>query len=216
MAILSKVTNGEGGWEMVILLPVDPFGQFWYLYDLFFMTLFFYILNKVLKNKNLVLLTSIILFLFTPLMNSWEFSRIFHHFVFLIMGSQFFEYQEWFEKNKFWLISGLTILSVIVYYWKIELLSFFIFGVLGTTWIVAISIFLKNDKIFELLGKKSLAIYLFHILAIAGSRIILTRFLGFEIIPILIIVLSIIGIIFPLIVDYSVTKTKLTKYIYGK
>lgn len=216
MAILSKFTNGGGGWEKVILLPIDPFGQFWYLYDLFFMTLLFYGLNKLLKNNHLVFLVATILFIATPLMSGWEFSRIFHHFIFLVLGSLFFKYEQWFDSYRYWVISALTVISIIAFYSNLELLKFLAYGLLGTVLTIVVSRVVKANLSLEFLGKKSLSIYLFHILAIAGSRIILTKFLGFTNIPSLIVILTIAGTLFPLVVDYIATKLRMTKFIYGK
>lgn len=216
MAILSKFTNSGAGWEKVLLLPVDPFGQFWYLYDLFFMILLYLGLYKLVKNKSTVLIFAIAAFVATPFMDMWEFSRIFHHFIFLVLGAMFFDFESWFEVKKIRIFIVLIIASLCSFWAGLNLLSFLILGLVGTGITVVLAKIVRNNRFLELLGIKSLSIYLFHILALAGSRIVLTKFWGFENIPILIVTLTIIGILLPLIADNVAERLKMTKYIYGK
>lgn len=216
MAILSKFTNSGAGWEKVLLLPVDPFGQFWYLYDLFFMILLYLGLYKLVKNKSKVLIFAIAAFVATPFMDMWEFSRIFHHFIFLVLGAMFFDFESWFEVKKIRICIVLIIASLCSFWAGLNLLNFLIFGLVGTGITVVLAKIVRNNRFLELLGIKSLSIYLFHILALAGSRIVLTKFWGFENIPILIVTLTIIGILLPLIADNVAERLKMTKYIYGK
>lgn len=216
MAILSKFTNSGAGWEKVLLLPVDPFGQFWYLYDLFFMILLYLGLYKLVKNKSTVLIFAIAAFVATPFMDMWEFSRIFHHFIFLVLGAMFFDFESWFEVKKIRIFIVLIIASLCSFWAGLNLLNFLIFGLVGTGITVVLAKIVRNNRFLELLGIKSLSIYLFHILALAGSRIVLTKFWGFENIPILIVTLTIIGILLPLIADNVAERLKMTKYIYGK
>lgn len=216
MAILSKFTNSGAGWEKVLLLPIDPFGQFWYLYDLFFMILLYLGLYKLVKNKSTVLIFAIAAFVATPFMDMWEFSRIFHHFIFLVLGAMFFDFESWFEVKKIRIFIVLIIASLCSFWAGLNLLNFLIFGLVGTGITVVLAKIVRNNRFLELLGIKSLSIYLFHILALAGSRIVLTKFWGFENIPILIVTLTIIGILLPLIADNVAERLKMTKYIYGK
>lgn len=216
MAILSKFTNSGAGWEKVLLLPFDPFGQFWYLYDLFFMILLYLGLYKLVKNKSTVLIFAIAAFVATPFMDMWEFSRIFHHFIFLVLGAMFFDFESWFEVKKIRIFIVLIIASLCSFWAGLNLLNFLIFGLVGTGITVVLAKIVRNNRFLELLGIKSLSIYLFHILALAGSRIVLTKFWGFENIPILIVTLTIIGILLPLIVDNVAERLKMTKYIYGR
>ena len=216
MAILSNVTNGGQGWNSILLLPIDPFGQFWYLYDLFFMSILYYGLSKLFNNTKLVVLLSVILFFITPLMTGWEWARIFHHFLFLVLGSEFFTYENWISKRKWYILAILSALSYLVFYIKIGILEFLSYGLLGTAVSLWISRMIGQNSVLEYLGKKSLPIYLWHILAISGLRIILTRVFGFTNILGLITVLTLAGTVFPLIVDYVVNRLRCNRLFYGK
>lgn len=218
MALLSKFTNGGLSWDRILLLPIDPFGQFWYLYDLFFMIILFYIFNKVFKKRSFILLVMIILFMLSPFMIEWELSRIFSHFPFLVLGSLFFNEEEKFHKYQLYVI-GAVIIALILGR-NVALLKFLASGILGIVLTIIVSKNIKErtvaEKILFKLGKNSLSIYLWHVLVVAGLRIILTRFIGFNHVPTLIIVLTLLGIVVPLIVDYMIKKLKINNIVYGK
>lgn len=67
MTILSSVTNNSISWNNILLLPIKPFAQFWFLYDLFFIFIFYYLLKRV-TNNNFILVIAIVLAILSPIL----------------------------------------------------------------------------------------------------------------------------------------------------
>ena len=252
MAVLSKYTNGGQGWDSVYLLPVKPFGQFWYIYDLFFMILLYLALNKLLKrNKWAVIGAALFLFALTPLMHIWEFSRLLRHFPFYILGTYFLDFQivvktkatgrtktiskantaqsqqramnmhsfkEVITYTALFIL--LTILSLAAFLIKVETFSFLAYGLLGTAIGVALSYLLSHSRFLNFAGEHTMPIYLWHVLVVAGARIMVTKLLHLPITAssaiVLMIVLTLAGVLIPLLLDYCVRKLRWQKAIYGR
>ena len=93
MLIMSKYTNGGLTSLEFLMIPLDPFGQFWYLYDLFFIYILYYFI-RIKTDDSFILVISILLFILAPYFEIWEFNRIFNHFVFFALGSIFLDIQD--------------------------------------------------------------------------------------------------------------------------
>ena len=86
-------------------------------------------------------------------------------------------------------------------------------SILGSLSVILLANLFKNRirSIISYLGENSLAIFLLHVLFVAGSRIIIMKIIGNLQSYLLIPILSVIGIIGPLIVLEIVNKLKIQK-----
>lgn len=111
MVFLSKYTNGNIGVERLLQLPIRPIGQFWYIYDLFFITLLYYIICRKFKKPFNQFGVISILFLSSFYISFWEYDRIAFHLFYFYLGSEILNsLKNWQEKWGNTLFGGLIVL----------------------------------------------------------------------------------------------------------
>lgn len=204
MQVFSSSTNNGQGLINALKLPITPYAQFWFLYDLFFVFILYYVLINGLKlSFKWILLIGMVLFLVSPLFKYWELWRIFYHFIFFILGTQMLKLGEWINKINP-LISLLVFILVNLLYFYIpvsfvisNLISFFA-ALSGIVFIISISRYL-NSSIILYIGRNSIVIYLLHLIFASGSRILLLK-LGVDNLLIQIIFGMFMGLVGPIIV----------------
>ena len=220
MLIMSKYTNGGLTTLEFLMIPLDPFGQFWYLYDLFFIYILYYFI-RIKTDDSFILVISILLFILAPYFEIWEFSRIFNHFVFFALGSIFLDIQEFFCKKfakSVFIYIYISFLLTLLFSFMIgiERLEFFFAGLLGTISVIYMSKQISQLSVLQYIGQNSLPIYLWHILSIVLFRVVLIKMLKINSSFILIIVMTGMGILVPLFIDKLVNKLNISKMVYGK
>lgn len=115
MQVLSNITNNGQGLADVLRLPIRPYAQFWFLYDLFWIFLLYYVLVRLMKLSNKWLVrVAMLLFILSPYLNGWELSRIAYHFIFFILAT--LNYQQILSHVKLPYISLLAIMLNLLYY----------------------------------------------------------------------------------------------------
>lgn len=215
MQLLSTITNNGQGLADVLLLPIRPYAQFWYLYDLFFIFLIYYVLTNLIKlNEHWLLLLAICLFLISPYLNFWETGRIAYHFVFFILATG--NYQKFLAKRKLAILLPTVIVVNFIYFLVnpnslIGLLSVFVVASLGILFVSRLSQVMHNSLLNKI-GRSSLAIYVMHIFATAGSRIILLK-LQVEQVWLHLVIGTLAGLFLPMLAEYLIKKTKLDKIL---
>lgn len=218
MIFLSTDTNSNNDWTLLMRIPTTPFSQFWYLYDLFFMFIFYYLLFRFLRLKlKWILLGALFIAPFASYINFWQFYRLFYYFFFFLLGSIIWEYRN--KLNQIPVIkSGICFIGVNIVYFLLPLSQFLhnIFGIVvalvGIAFVIAIVMHVKI-KFIEIIGQLSMPIYLMHILAMAGARIFLLK-LGITNLELQIIFGLIMGIGLPLIGYGLMYKLHLHKLLF--
>ncbi|NLI93439.1 MAG: acyltransferase [Peptococcaceae bacterium] len=228
--LLSGYTNNSLTWSSLFYsILFSPIGQFWYLYVLFIYFILYYCFKKFLSIK-IIYLVSLLFFLFNPSLNFWILDKILLNFIFFVSGSLA---RNKIAKNLFLSINKLPLLifSLIfiianfVYlentdYFNLKIIGKLIIGYIGISFIVVLTIFLqrfkgKFFKSLQFLGKMSMIIYLAHILASSGFRIVAQK-LGFENVFGHIIIGSLLGLALPILCYFILERTNLTKFFLGK
>ena len=210
---LSGYTNGSVELTSVFSLW-EPRAQFWFLYALFFVfvvsCIIFYFLSE--KYVVLVFIISCMLYLsFIELPDVKFLSFIANNLVYFTLGMLFTKYR----LSK--LFSSITALFIIMIFFVLSQYIFhmhlgnlyvdkgyesLLLACISIFFIVSLSIVLakKQNRFLAYIGASSMAIYLMHILAGSGTRVILSQFLNVDSVLIHVIVGCIAGILLPLLV----------------
>lgn len=227
---MSSFTNHSGKSsvsELLLNMLVAPSAQFWFLYILFFIFMAYYALSRLLGYRGILLIASV-LFLLTPIFLSVGVLKQFaFHFLFFVMGSFAFEngYVDKFlsDRRLFLAATLLFVLSNWVYLTNIDSLNAYVLQILnfivamaGISVVIGVSKFLSAKRVafLSLVGTASMTIYLVHILAGSGTRIILANL--FDVNNIVVHVASgvIVGIFAPLLVHMLSQKIKLLSLLF--
>ena len=215
--ILSNYTNGNITIVEVASLLWAPRAQFWFLYALFLVSLVGIVIYWQLPNKyyELILLCSAFIymgqkfFLFIPLIGF-----VVHNFVFVALGITFFQKRKLFETYHSYLLPVSLVLFVAAqWYFHIKLGLFYtsqehwltlLLAIFSILFIISLSLFLSRFELTWLafMGSSSLGIYVMHVLAGSGFRIILQKFFGIEDILTHLIGGTLISLLVPLAIIY--------------
>ena len=203
--------------------------QFWYLLALFNVTVLYVLIKTKLKFTITfnIILGAIMFYLSTVVfqknINIGFVSDILHNYIFIALGDAVSK--QMLNRNNFkyfesWKILGILffpfILSQIYFliqnlnsdvpkYMFVEYyspLSFLFISLIGCVFIINLSFVLQKHKLLSwlhVLGRHSLYIYVAHVIAFAGVRVLLTKVLHFEYVPAILFLLILSGLIFPVI-----------------
>jgi fucose 4-O-acetylase-like acetyltransferase len=212
--ILSNYTNGNVTITQIAALLWAPRAQFWFLYALFLVSLVGIIIYAKLSVEyyELVLVFAIIAYInrhelaFIPLT-----SFVLHNFVFFALGVVFYQKKELVAKYNDFILPVLFITFVTLqWYFHIQLNLLYttekywlalLVAICSILFVSSLSISLLRFKLkwLAFLGKASLGIYVMHILAGSGTRIILHKFLTDDVLTHLVVGTA-VGVLFPLMI----------------
>jgi len=232
MALAQTYTNSGLGIRSILLSPIAPFSEYWFLYVLF-VTFVVYYFGVRLFGKQGILGIAVIFFLLRPFIYQyWIFDAFSLNFVFFCIGTEVFELNQIFEileysKKKILLA---ILLFIIVNVMNLDILKTnnymaesytkaltVIIGVLLTVYIAQwLERFPKLTTRLAWLGRASMAIYVMHLIPIAGSRIIALNVLKINSLFLLSITISIIALTMCLIGYYLLEKTKIGRLSFGE
>lgn len=218
--VLSNYTNGEVTLGQVLSLLWAPRAQFWFLYALF---LIFVVCAFVYARAGRRLFLPIligfgILYVFTEDLATGSFTRfIYGNAVFFALGIWFNEIKAFFLARFIPLTCLFGAAFVIGQYlfhvtyglnWEVGGLPVLALASVSILFMVALSMWLGRVRIEWLLfiGASSMTIYLMHILAGSGVRVILSSFMGVDSIPIHLIAGTLVGLAAPLIAQLVITR----------
>lgn len=218
MQLFSGVTNRGQGISQILALPYKPYAQFWFLYDLFFMFLIYMLLSKFMSKK-MILGISMLMYLFAPLMHGWEFSRISSFFIFFVLGSLIKDV-DFSKVMNIGIIVLFVALNLGYYVISSDMASHLMMNQMMTFVVAVVGIFtacIVAKKVhwnwLSYVGSISMPIYIMHLLATAGIRIILLK-LGITSIFINVILGTIGGLGLPILSYWICNKLNLS-IIFG-
>ncbi|MAE22002.1 MAG: acyltransferase, partial [Pseudomonas sp.] len=207
--ILSTYTNGHVTFAEVLTLW-EPRAQFWFLYALFLIFLVWSVIYAYLSSKYTILIFSFASFLY--LVQSW-FDGVYWLSV-LVKNSVFFMFGVVFrEYNLYQYLSsrvGLVCLTLAFvsgqylfhfhygYTHTDKGISLLVLALVSISFTVSFLIRFRS-RLLAYIGGASMAIYLMHILAGSGVRVILNKFFIVDELSVHIVVGTLAGIILPLI-----------------
>ncbi|MCH1661601.1 acyltransferase [Enterococcus faecium] len=218
MQLFSGSTNNGQGLANALELPIRPYAQFWFLYDLFWIFIIYYVLVNVLKiTPKMILIISLVMLLISPTLKFWELQSIFYQFPFFITGTFVLGNKSKLDKiNLPIALISYVVLNLLYYFSGASVLVGNAFSLVvaisGITLVIAITSRF-NSRLLSYIGKSSIAIYVMHIIATAGTRIIMIK-LGVDNVSIHIILGTLVGVIAPLMALEIFKKMKIDKYLF--
>lgn len=218
---LSNYTNGSLSFAEVFSFLWAPRGQFWFLYALFFIFIFaailFFCLQKILKIKTdkiasaCIFILAIVLYLYpTILPDNVVFRYLGDNFVFFAFGilfTQFYRAEQLATYVQLLLMACLFIIAQVIFHFILDMnyankgsLSLLL-ALVSILFITSLSLYLakKPNKIWIYIGTSSMAIYLMHILAGSGIRVIMKSFLGIDSYIVHLVAGTVVGLLAPLL-----------------
>lgn len=232
--LLGKYTNGQvisSSSEILYRLFVDPNNRFWFLYDLFLMVMFFAIARKLRVPRWGFLAGAVGVFVLGRVLHFENPTETWNTFTFFIV---FFALGMFFSPQILQLSETLTLRQV---QWG-AVLSMSGWGVYillplspENTWVMwiqpvilmiatigglLIAVWLSRAGVFrhmQFWGRHSLEIYVAHGLAVSGVRIIMSNFLGIENALIHLVVGTLAGVYFPLMLWWTAKQINFN-YVY--
>lgn len=224
MIVLSSYTNSRVSWNSIPKIVYQPIEQFWFLYVLFLIFLLYYVIRKIL-NIRLLLMVSLVTYIFGQFFNFWLIDNVVVNLFFFSLGVLFMEYQIKLEKIST-LTSSLLVFLLLNYIYvdftfhamSLVIMQLFI-ALSGILFIISLSmVFAKINKLtfLKYLGSFSMTIYLVHILAGSGFRIILLKISHVNSVYIHIVGGVIAGILLPIIFYKVVKLIKLNSFVFGE
>lgn len=221
--VLANYTNGQATLAEVFSLLWSPRAQFWFLYALF---LVFVVCSFVYANADRryflpMLLVFGVLYVFNQDLaagNAGWF--IFGNAVFFALGVWFNEVKAFFLARYVPLTLLFGAMFVIGQYlfhitfglnWEVGGLPVLVLATVSILFMIALSMWLGQIRMEWLLfiGASSMTIYLMHILAGSGVRVILGRLLGIDSIPAHLMGGTLIGLIAPLLAQVVIKRYNL-------
>ncbi|MDM8058401.1 acyltransferase family protein [Klebsiella aerogenes] len=194
--ILSQYTNSKTQLLDVLSFLFYPRAQFWFLYAL----LMIFIVAGIIYRKQtfnnslpLIIIISFVAYIFSNTIGStFHINYLTNNSIYFFLGCLFFNASGRFQFRNDWktllIIAVLFIALEYIFHFILKMTYFdigvftFILACTGIALITALSMYLAsmNIKILEMIGTLSMVIYLTHILAGSGSRIVLNKILHLQ------------------------------------
>ncbi|WP_413732424.1 acyltransferase family protein [Sodalis sp. RH20] len=220
--LLSHYTNTKTDISDVINL-FQPRAQFWFLYALFMVFMVSLLLRSISNNKRVdlfILLLSLCLYLVkNNLTNNYHLNYVTNNLFFFYLGIVAVDYRENISKIKINFVvaftSLLAFLALCYYFHNInhinlerDVLASLILALAGIFTCISISLSLSEileSKTLLLIGELSMPIYLLHIIAGSGTRVMLTKLTSLTNYHIHLLLGLLAGIVIPIII-YKISK----------
>lgn len=223
---LSSYTNGNVTFSEVFSFAWRPRAQFWFLYALFLIFFVFTIIYKLFPKIPALLLTLSCVGLYiasaySPILHA---SYICDNAVFFSLGILFSKiparsYQ--YLRNHFLIFSSFFFLSQYLFHGQLHLsyesrdLFSLALAVISILFIMSLSCRLSSLRIewFGYIGACSMTIYLLHILAGSGARVIMQRLMDISDPLIHVTAGTAIGLIAPLVAHFAIKRFNLSFFL---
>jgi fucose 4-O-acetylase-like acetyltransferase len=210
---MARFTNGAPKPFGLLSIFYHPYAQFWFLYVLFIHLLLVTPLLRRRRGAAVALMLGVVAYFIYPLVESLPWrpaAQILRFLLYIAAGAAV---GPWLVRSSLALftraqgsmIAAMLLIALTVGFWRSDSIGpvgLAVASLFGTIGVVAASWAITGtfvSRILEFLGKRSLEIYVAHVIAAAGTRIILARVGGiFE--PTIHLVLDVgAGIAFPVV-----------------
>jgi fucose 4-O-acetylase-like acetyltransferase len=233
-AVMSSYTNAPFDISSLpFRIALRPLGHFWFLYILFAYHIIFTIMDRFL-SRPVVIGLSFLTYIFAPHIHIYLIKAFAERFLFFVigatLGSEIFKILRslseltisailTFSLLCHTLIFGFFYFAFDMKEFNSQLLMFGLFGCLGTTSIIMISLFLDRWsieclKIIAKLGSLSMPIYLAHLIVIVAVRIALHKFIGISNLLIHIPLETFLGLLIPVVI-YDLSRKHNFEFLFN-
>jgi fucose 4-O-acetylase-like acetyltransferase len=225
---LSNYTNGNVRFGDVLALFWEPRAQFWFLYALF---LVFFVCDVFLsifslKSSYALFLIAVVLYLIQGyLPDVLLIEYLAQSLVFFMFGVLFMRHLDVERVSRGWALFFICLCFVVAQWFFHGYLSLhyydrgvasLLLGFVSILFVVGASGFVArfNSGIVLFIGSSSMAIYLMHVVAGSGVRVLLKRVVGVDSFAIHIVVGCIVGVLAPLIAVYVINRLNI-RYVFS-
>lgn len=200
-ALLAKYVNSPKELSNILLIPVLPRLHFWFLLTLFV----YYLVYALIRDLRLLAVVAAVGLILHDLLGApYQSLNYTHFFAFFVFGVGIGKFK-WQIQRKAWWIAFLALVgwSMAGYLHQVDNMSTLMVpaGLAGFYLTMAIGDALQGSRLGRMLiflGERSLAIYLLHVIAAAGTRIAMHG-LGCHVSPyLLLLICSLAGVLIPL------------------
>ena len=219
-AFLSDYTNGNVAYSDVFSLLWAPRAQFWFLYALFLIFVLSSAIFSLVSKRFAVLVTALAALAYiasSALPDFFIIGFLSRNFVFFLLGILFTEYCKAEQFSSLYYVSGLTLLFLcgqyvfhfpLGLYYENKGVASLCLALVSILTVVSISSFLsvRHYRFFVFIGTSSMAIYLMHILAGSGVRVILKSLMGIDSFAVHIVAGTLLGVLAPLLAVFIINK----------
>lgn len=200
--LLAGLVNNSVDLIRIVYVPILPKFHFWFLFTL----MIYYLIVAWVRNRYVLLTIAVIAAILYEIPALQQpLGRYLHFFIFFIVGLLMAKRMTDFRFHHWPLALLVLVISAVVGFWTTpDTQSVWLVpaGLAGTYILLALSSAFPDSAVsgwMAALGRQSLAVYLLHILAASGSRIVLTKLFG-EVSPGILLIAGIVaGVSFPLI-----------------
>ena len=227
ISTMSPYTNTQTPLTELITCVIIPRDQFWFLYALFFITMINYFLFRINAAGGIYFSTALwvayVLFRqFVP----ETFNNTFQFLIFFNIGILFSQSRRFILIIGQWsfLLVGIIAFAATEYFYlsgispfHSTILSKFLVGVAGSVLVVQLSrlaIAANFLSILSYIGKRSLPIYLAHMLVASGTRIFLLKILKVDNLAVNCVAGTLAGIFIPLFLYKVTVKNEYTAWLF--
>ncbi|EXF47462.1 acyltransferase [Pseudomonas sp. BAY1663] len=221
--VLSNYTNGQVTLTEVLSLLWLPRAQFWFLYALFLVFVVCAFLYARADRRYFLPLVALfgVLFVFQQDLTVNNMTR------FILGNTVFFALGVWFNEIKAFFLARCT--QLMAFFGVLFIVGQYLFHVtfglnytdgglpvlalatISIFFMVALSMWLGRFRVdwFLFIGASSMTIYLMHILAGSGVRVILSKFMGIDSVVLHLVLGTVIGIAAPLAAQLLINRYNL-------
>lgn len=226
--LLSNYTNGELSYSEVFNLLWSPRAHFWFLYALFVVFIVASALFSIVSKKlaAFIFLLSGIAYIYPSMLpQGLVFKFISQNFIFFVFGIVFSLHFK--DKNlssyKFLILSACSFFlvqflfhSTFHYSYLDKGLFSLLLAIVSIIFVISVSSYVsvKPNKLLSLIGASSMAIYLMHILAGSGIRVVASNFFHLDSFIIHLILGCAVSVLAPLLALQFINKLKI-KYVFS-
>ncbi len=211
--VLANYTNGELTFGEVFSLFWSPRGQFWFLYALFLAFWLAAIIYTIVTPRatGIIFAGAALLYIAQDaLPENLLLWFIADNFVFFVMGIGFTRYYKRKALGRSWALYSLGVVFIITQYIFHKTLGLtyhdkglfsLALAFIGILLVVSVSrrAALRPNRFIVFIGTSSMAIYLMHILAGSGARIVLGKVMGVDSVVVHLVVGCLVGVLAPLV-----------------
>lgn len=220
---LSSYTNGNVTYSEVFSLLWLPRAQFWFLYALFIAFVLAAAVFSTVSKKAAIalLLLSSFAYIYPSVMpDGLLFRLISDNFVFFVSGIVFSLYFKANQLSNTLFISLLACAFVIgqyVFHYTFEFdysdkgLASLLLALVSILFVISLSYraSLTPNRLFVFIGASSMAIFVMHILASGGARVVLKTFMGIDSFVVHLVAGCCVGVFAPLLALIIINKLKM-------
>jgi len=225
---LSSYTNGNVSFNEVFSLLLEPRAQFWFLYTLFFVFVVSSAVSSMVSKRYsiLVFLLAAFLYLFPSVLPDLKIPHFLsRNLVFFYFGVIFTMYAKVDRISTVLPLSGALFVFIVgqwLFHGYLDLeytdkgFESLLLALSSIIFVILLSVYLskKSYGFLSFVGSSSMAIYLMHVLAGSGIRVILTELFGVDSFTIHLVLGCLVGIFAPLAVLSLINRANIS-YVFS-